>query len=107
MAIDLKLIALQCGFSVADPLDPKTLEFLPEVRDMCSADRCRSYNRSWSCPPACGELEFWKEKASSYSCGLVLQTIWEISDYIDGFEKAVYGEDKDRKFTEIPYLNVT
>ena len=57
---DLKALAKECGFDVAEDLDPKTLKFLPEVRDMCAADRCRHYNKSWACPPACGTLEEWQ-----------------------------------------------
>ena len=94
--IDLKGVALSCGFSVAEPLDPATLEFLPEVRAMCSADRCQSYNRSWSCPPACGELDDWKEKASHYSRGLVLQTIGEREDSYD-FEAMTEAAEQCRK----------
>ncbi len=45
------------GFEEAGALNVETLEFLPEVRQMCAADRCRSFNRNWSCPPGCGTLE--------------------------------------------------
>ena len=93
---DLRMIALQNGFTVAEPLDPATLQFLPEVREMCSADRCRSYNRSWSCPPACGELSEWEEKSSHYSRGLVLQTIGEREDSYD-FEAMTAAADLCRK----------
>lgn len=81
--IDVAETALQCGFSVAAPLDPATLKFLPEVREMCSADRCRSYGRSWSCPPACGTLEEWRERASHYQCGTLLQTVGDREDSYD------------------------
>ena len=39
------------GFEEAGALNVEALEFLPEVRQMCAADRCRSFNRNWSCPP--------------------------------------------------------
>lgn len=45
--------ALAAGFTVAAELKIDTLRFMPEVRDMCRADLCRSYNKNWSCPPAC------------------------------------------------------
>ena len=80
---DLKAFAKECGFTVAEDLDPKTLKFLPEVRDMCAADKCRHYNRSWACPPACGTLEEWAEKASRYSKGILLQTVGDIEDTLD------------------------
>ena len=39
------------------PLRAEQLVFRPEVREMCRADRCRSYGRNWCCPPACPSLE--------------------------------------------------
>ena len=54
---ELKKFALQCGFTHAEELDLKALVFMPEVREMCRADRCRAYGKNWSCPPACGSIE--------------------------------------------------
>ena len=34
------------GFEEAGALNVEVLEFLPEVRQMCAADRCRSFNRN-------------------------------------------------------------
>jgi len=83
MGIDVSSLAKEAGFSVAEPMDPSTLQFLPEVRSMCSADRCRSYNRSWACPPACGELSAWEKKCSQYCSGLILQLIADREDSYD------------------------
>ena len=80
---DLKAIAASCGFDTVAVLDPATLQFLPEVRDMCVADRCQHYGKSWSCPPANGSLEYWKERAEKYSAGLLLQVIGEREDSYD------------------------
>lgn len=85
---DIKKLAKSCGFATAEPLDPKTLKFLTEVRSMCAADRCQSYGRNWSCPPACGTLEYWEERASHYEKGLLLQTIGDREDSYD-FEAMV------------------
>jgi methanogenic corrinoid protein MtbC1/predicted metal-binding protein len=82
-AMELKALAKECGFTVVEDLDPKTLKFMPEVRDMCAADKCRHYNRSWSCPPACGTLEEWTERASKYSKGIIMQTVGDIEDTLD------------------------
>ena len=49
--------AIKFGFSSAGPLNLEALVLMPEVRDMCSADRCHNYGKSWCCPPACGTLE--------------------------------------------------
>lgn len=50
------------------------LEFRQEVRDMCAADKCRSYGRSWSCPPAVGSLDAITKRASGYRRGIIVQT---------------------------------
>lgn len=45
----LVTLAKEAGFTYAAPLAMDALEFKPEVRDMCSADSCKSYGRNWSC----------------------------------------------------------
>lgn len=80
---DIRKLAVESGFTVVEPLDVSTLHFLPEVRSMCAADRCRSYGKSWSCPPACGELEEWAGKAGHYSKGWLLQTVGDREDSYD------------------------
>ena len=80
---DYRALALECGLTLAEPMDPATLEFMEDVRNMCAADRCRSYNHSWACPPACGELSLWRERASKYNRGLIMQTVGEREDSYD------------------------
>ena len=96
--IDLKALAHSCGFYTAEDMDPKTLKFLPDVRSMCAADRCRSYGKSWSCPPACGELDYWQEKASHYSKGLILQTVGDREDSYDFEAMMEVSEENKRQF---------
>ena len=75
--------AKACGFDAVGPLDPKKLNFLPEVRDMCAADKCNNYNRSWSCPPACGTLEEIQARCAPYTQGILVQTIARMADEYD------------------------
>ena len=71
------------GFDTVAPLDVSTLEFLPEVRDMCAADKCHSYDKSWSCPPACGSIEEISQKCRQYTHGIIVQTIGRREDEYD------------------------
>lgn len=80
---DYKALARSCGFNTVEPLDTSTLKFLPEVRAMCAADRCQSYGKSWACPPACGELEYWAERSGRYTKGFIFQTVGEREDSYD------------------------
>ena len=49
------------GFEEAGALNVEALEFLPEVRQMCAADRCRSFNRNC---PARRDAARWKRLLS-------------------------------------------
>jgi len=73
-------MAKEFGFEVAVPMDPRTLKFIEAVRDMCASDKCRSYNRSWSCPPGCGTLEEIAEICRPYTAGILVQTICNMED---------------------------
>ena len=76
-------LSRQAGFSHSAELDAAVLKPLTEVRDMCSADRCRSYGKNWSCPPACGSIEHAARRISQYRRGLIVQTTGELEDEFD------------------------
>lgn len=79
----LAALAKDCGFTNVSPLDATTLEFLPEVRDMCAADKCHNYGKSWSCPPATGSLEELRDRAKGFKSGILVQTVGELEDSYD------------------------
>ena len=80
---ELIMLAKEAGFTYAAPLAMETLEFREEVRGMCSEDRCKSYGRSWSCPPAVGSIERSKERAEAYPRGIIVQTAGTLADSFD------------------------
>ena len=80
---DLIRLAAENGFTHAGELEMSSLVFRQDVRDMCSADKCRSYGRSWSCPPAVGSLERSAEIASKYHRGIIVQTTGQMRREID------------------------
>jgi predicted metal-binding protein len=75
--------ALRVGFSQAGELNVKSLVFMPEVREMCSADTCVRYNRNWRCPPGCESAEAAAERISGYTSGLIVQTTASLEDDFD------------------------
>jgi len=75
--------ALAGGFSHAGPLNVEALVFMPEVRDMCSVDRCNRYGKNWRCPPGCGSIEEAAKEASKYSFGILVQTTGHMEDEFD------------------------
>ena len=76
-------LAEDVGFEDVCQLNMASLQVMPEVREMCAADRCRHYNKSWACPPACGSLEEWQAKASRFTKGILMQTVGEVEDSFD------------------------
>lgn len=97
--VDLAMEARRCGFHTAAPMRPDTLEFLPEVRGMCASDRCRHYGKSWACPPACGDLAYWRDRCSRYGKGLLLQTVGKREDAYD-YESIMETERENKRQTE-------
>ena len=80
---DVSKMAESSGFSYSAALNIKSLEFLQEVRDMCNADQCDRYNKTWSCPPACASLEEMRTMVMGYADGVLVQTVGEIEDSYD------------------------
>ena len=96
---EMKALALQAGFGEAWAFDPRKLVFLPQVREMCSADRCKSFGRNWCCPPACGSLEDSERQAAGFEHGALVQTVGVLEDEFD-FEGMEAAAEKHRKCFE-------
>ena len=81
---ELKKIGNSIGFFKVEELNIDKIKLLPEVRQMCSTDKCHMYGRNWSCPPACGTLEECAADISGYKKGIIVQTKGELEDEFDG-----------------------
>ena len=77
---ELKNIGNSIGFFKVEELNIDKIKLLPEVRQMCSTDKCHMYGRNWSCPPACGTLEECAADISGYKKGIIVQTKGELED---------------------------
>ena len=73
-----------CGFTHIQKLDVSTIQLMPEVRAMCEKNSCGVYGKNWCCPPAVGELEKCREKIAGYKEGILVQTVGELEDPLDG-----------------------
>ncbi|MEA5019126.1 MAG: DUF2284 domain-containing protein [Gordonibacter sp.] len=71
------------GFECWGSLPARLLEVNPEVRAMCAADHCRSYGKSWACPPACGTLEDYADTLRSFAACVIVQTVFALEDEFD------------------------
>lgn len=105
---DLKQLCLSHGFTNVAPLACDTIELKPEVRQMCASDSCHKYNKCWSCPPDCGTLEECEQRVRKYKLGILVQTVGQLEDSMDGegmmrteamHKASFYSLEKDlRKF---------
>ena len=59
------------------------LSWLPESRDYCAANKCRSYGSCWACPPAVGTLEECKARCAQYAHFLLFARMYELEDSLD------------------------
>lgn len=50
---------------------------------MCSADACKRYGRSWSCPPYCGSIEAQENRMRLFEKGILVQTTGQMKDAFD------------------------
>jgi predicted metal-binding protein len=81
--LEIEELAKGCGFTHTGELKAETLRVRPEVRDACAADKCKSYGKNWSCPPACGSLEECEKRMRRYTGGIILQTTGVLEDSLD------------------------
>lgn len=80
---DLLTLTHEVGFSQCAPVNMDALDPLEAVRDMCKADRCGRYGKSWSCPPACSTLEQARAQIKRYSQGILVQSTAQLEDEFD------------------------
>lgn len=77
-------MGLSCGFTNVVRLNPLTIQLNEDVRAMCASNKCRMYNTNWSCPPGCGDLSALRERIAKYQDGILVQTVGELEDSLDG-----------------------
>ena len=81
---ELEKQGLAHGFSHVASLDCSTIDLMSEVRAMCEKNTCHRYGKCWSCPPGCGSLEECQKIIDAYQHGIIVQTVGELEDELDG-----------------------
>jgi predicted metal-binding protein len=83
MAKSVQGIIDEMGFEYSGVTAASNLKPTEQVRDMCKANTCGKYNKSWVCPPACGSVDdFAKQIASKETC-YVFETVATMEDDFD------------------------
>jgi predicted metal-binding protein len=78
---DMIQYAIEEGFSAAEIVNTEDIVFDFSFRPYCEENLGGQYGANYSCPPDCGSPEAMKQRVLAHKKALVLQTIWEISDY--------------------------
>lgn len=76
--------AAELGFSAAAWVDTKDIPFEPAFLQCCEENLCGKYGANYACPPACGTPYEMIARIRAGSRALVLQTLWEIDNPMDG-----------------------
>lgn len=81
---DSQIVALaEQSFAAAAILPTEQVYLDPAFRPYCEENLCGQYGVNYTCPPDCGTPEEMKQRILQHKKALLLQTIWEISDYSD------------------------
>lgn len=78
----VRSLAEQAGF-VSAVFDADILTPDMRVRAMCEENRCARFDRSWSCPPACGTIEQLTHEMSKYKRGILLVSVFDTDGDFD------------------------
>ncbi len=93
--------AKELGFEDIGIIDTEKLRFLPEVREMCASGKCHMYGKSWTCPPGCGSIEEAAKKASLFRQGILVQTVGQLEDELDGSGMMKAEKLQKRRFRKL------
>ena len=91
--------AAEEGFSAAAVVNTDQIVFDPSFRPYCAENLCGQYGANYSCPPDCGSPDEMKQRVLAHKKALVLQSIWQISDY--GDKAAIKQAKKDHNAAEL------
>ena len=89
----------QVGFDFVGECTTEGFRTQPEVRNMCAANLCQHYDKSWSCPPACGDIEEYEQRMRAFDQCVVVQSVGQMEDPYDFetvMETAAIQDDKFR-----------
>ena len=99
--IKIEDLAAEIGFDCMGGCSAKELTVRPEVRAMCSADKCKVYDHSWACPPACGEIEDFEKQMHEFEHCLVVQTVADLEADFDFATMEEAGERQKARMLDL------
>ncbi|MDD3112889.1 MAG: DUF2284 domain-containing protein [Candidatus Izemoplasmatales bacterium] len=73
-------------------IEPDNIIYREEFAAKCRMNYCGRYQKSWSCPPAIGDIEAIKKRANDFPTAILFQKVFPLEDIYD-----VEGMDAGRK----------
>ena len=80
---NVALLAERLGASATGLVDVADIIFRAEFRKLCEANRCRSYDKGWMCPPAVGEIDDLIGKLKTHTKALVFSHVGTLKSAFD------------------------
>ncbi|MGI6218157.1 MAG: DUF2284 domain-containing protein [Coriobacteriales bacterium] len=99
----IEALAEEHGYNCVGYTEASKLVPTEKVRDMCAANTCHSYDRNWSCPPACGDVESFEKRLHGYEHVVVFETVAELEDEFD--IDTMMDTNDDHKERMIPFAD--
>ena len=81
--MDFVKVCRDMGASNAAELPVEKLVFQPELRALCEQNACGRFGRSYTCPPAAGDVEELIATVKSFSNAVIWQNIYQLEDSFD------------------------
>ena len=81
--MELKEMAYAEGFADAAIIPTEQIPFNEVFREFCAENLCGQYGVNYACPPDSGTFSEMRDRVLARKQALVLQTLWDISDYSD------------------------
>lgn len=73
----------ELGITLFGEIATEAIVFNPVFRDACATNQCGKYGSNWACPPGVGTPEDLAARARRFTRGLVIQTVWPLTDAFD------------------------
>lgn len=85
---ELQAAAVSLGFADTAVMDTAEIVFQPAFRVCCEDNLCGKYGVNYTCPPDCGTTDEMRGRILRYRRALVLQSMWDADDPMDGAQTA-------------------
>ena len=89
-------MVVSCGAYKAAYLPADQIVLDRSFRDVCATNRCGSYGKRYSCPPALGDIEELMRRIRSYDHAVLYQSVGKLEDSFDIEGMQAAGDEHSR-----------